>query len=217
MASGVHSIDAYVFYFDVVGFVDDFLDSGAEALNRLRAFQRSARRAFSFSHGHSYVVTLYDNVWARLNAVEPGTPSLLLDFAGRTMAAARREGFNRFFGCITRGVHDFDPADRMLVAGETFEDLREQHLDLTSEPHIRAAAAEKWSRCTELPTNCVWVSAEVVDLSALPAHGQFCDGAFEPYGESFDLAQVHTPNGRVWPFSPSTFRAIRWKASAYGA
>src|SRR5690242_20806743 len=79
-----------------------------------------------------------------------------------------------FFGCITRGVHDFDPADRMLVAGETFEDLREQHLDLTSEPHIRAAVAEKWSRCTELPTNCVWVSAEVVDLSALPAHGQFC-------------------------------------------
>ena len=121
----ISNVDVYVFYFDVIGLVEDFLVNSPNALDRLRKFQRSARTHFTFGHDHSYVVTLYDNVWARLNAAEPGMPSCLLDFAGHTMRAAELQGFRRYFGCITRGKHDFDPNDRMLVGGESFEDLRE--------------------------------------------------------------------------------------------
>lgn len=205
----VRRIDVYVFYFDVIGFVDDYLSYGEEALNRLRRFQRSARHAFEFGRDDSYVVTLYDNVWSRVNASEPGLPSLLLDFAGRVMHAAETEGFDKFFGSITRGVHDYAPDDRMLVGGETFEDLREQHLDLTSEPHIRAALAEKWRGNAQLPVNCLWVSSEAVIPSTLSAQAGFPNSAFEPFGNDFDLAAIPLTNGRRWPFSQSRFRAIR--------
>lgn len=205
----VRRIEVYVFYFDVVGFVDDYLSYGEEALNRLRRFQRSARHAFEFGGDDSYVVTLYDNVWSRVNASEPGLPSLLLDFAGRVMRAAEAEGFDKYFGCITRGSHDYAPDDRMLVGGESFEDLREQHLDVTSEPHIRAALCEKWRRHSKLPDNLVWVSSEAVVPSTLEAQAGFPNSEFEPYGGEFNLAARPLTDGRLWPFSQSIFRAIR--------
>ena len=203
------TVDVYVFYFDVAGFVDQYLAHGAEALDRLRKFQRAARVAFEFGHKHSYVVTLYDNVWARINVIEPGLPSLLLDFAGRVMHASRSHGFDRFFGSITRGAHDFDPNDRTLVGGGSFEDLKEQHLDVTSEPHIRAALAEKWSALERFPKDCVWVCCDAVDLASLPTQSTYPDSAFEPFGDEFDLAPVRLQNDRAWPFNASRFRAIR--------
>ena len=190
---------------------DEFGGGGAAAWARLRNFPRPARHDFTFGHEHSYVVTLFDNVWARLNANEPGMPSLLLDFAGHVMDAAEAEGFPKYFGAITRGVHPYDVNDRMLVGGESFEDLREQHIDATSEPHIRAASAEKWAAALPLPKRCVWVSAEAVDPSSLLAHSGFPDSAFEPFGSPFDLAATPLPNGRKWPFSTSRFGAIRQK------
>lgn len=214
MAIEGSTVDVYVFYFDVVGFVDQYLAHGTEALNRLRNFQRSARAAFAFGHKHSYVVTLYDNVWARLNVIEPGMPSLLLDFAGHVMHASCSHGFDRFFGSITRGVHDFDPNDRMLVGGESFEDLKEQHLDVISEPHIRAALADKWSRLDSFPKNSVWVCEDVLDLGSLPAQCNYPNSAFDSFGDEFDLAQVPLQNGQVWPFNSSRFRAIRARDGA---
>jgi hypothetical protein len=214
VAIGTSTVEVYVFYFDVIGFVDEYLAHGSKALDRLRTFQRSARAEFVFGHKHSYVVTLYDNVWARFNAIEPGMPSLLLDFAGRVMRAAHSHGFHRFFGSVTRGVHDFDPNDRMLVGGESFEDLKEQHLDVTSEPHIRAAFADKWSRLDQFPKDCVWVCNDVVDLTLLPAHCAYPDSAVEAFGEEFDLAQVPLQNGQAWPFGSSKFRAIRARNGA---
>jgi len=211
VAANISSVEVFVFYFDVLGFVDQYLSSPTSALNRLRAFQRAAREAFAFGREHSYVVTLYDNVWARFNVTELGTPSLLLDFAGHTMSAAQSHGFPHFFGAITRGIHDFDPNDRMLVGGESFEDLKEQHLDVTSEPHIRAAFAEKWARVNDLPKDCVWVGADVADLEGLEAQAGFPDSAFGPFGETFDLANLSLQNGSGWPFDASRFRAIRPK------
>lgn len=206
----IRKIDVYVFFFDVVGFVAKYLSTGEEALIRLRRFQCNARRAFEFDRDNSYVATVYDNVWSRVNATEPGLPSLLLNFAGRVMRAAEAEAFDKYFGCITRGIHDYAPDDRMLVGGDSLEDLREQHLDVTSEPHIRAALCEKWRRHPDLPDNCVWVSSEAVVPSTLEEQAGFPNNAFEPYGGAFDLAATPLRNGRPWPFPrQSTFRAIR--------
>jgi hypothetical protein len=196
----------YVFYFDVIGFVERFLSEGQEALTNLRAFQRKARAAFEFSRPNSFVVTLYDNVWSRINASQPGTPSLVLDFAGTVMSAAIEHGFSTYFGAITRGIHDYDPSDRMLVAKNDWEDLTEQHLDITSEPHVRAALAEKWSKRGTGTPNSVWVSSEVVNGGSLTGLSSFPTSAFEPVGGWFELTALD--NGRRWPFAEARFHAI---------
>lgn len=203
------TVEVYVFYFDVIGFVDRFLSQGQEALTHLRAFQRTARAAFEFSRPHSFVVTLYDNVWTRINVSQPGTPSLVLDFAGKVMNAAIDHGFPTFFGAITRGIHDYDPNDRMLVAKNSFEDLTEQHLDITSEPHVRAAFAEKWAKHVTAARDSVWVSAEVVANDSLSALSSYPDSAFEPFGSWFELGALDANGERRWPFAGARFHAIR--------
>lgn len=213
MAS-VSTVEIYVFYFDVIGFVDQFLSQGEGALAELRAFQRKARAAFGFSWPHSFVVTLYDNVWSRINASQPGTPSLVLDFAGEVMNAAIDHGFSTFFGSITRGQHDYDPNDRMLVAKESWEDLTEQHLDITSEPHVRAALAEKWAKRVSAAPNSVWVSSEVVGNDSLTALSSYPDSTFEPVDGWFDLSAQEVGGGRRWPFSHARFHAIRPRRTA---
>lgn len=205
------TVEVYVFYFDVVGFVDRFLSQGDESLSQLRAFQRTARSAFEFSRPNSFVVTLYDNVWSRISVSQPGTPSLVLDFAGKVMNAAIDHGFSTFFGAITRGLHDYDPRDRILVGKESFEDLTEQHLDITSEPHVRAALAEKWARHVSATENSVWVSSEVVVNESLTALSSYPDSVFEPVGGWFELRTFHVNAGRHWPFAESRFHAIRPK------
>ena len=215
--SPAEKINVFVFHFDLVGFVDEFVAHGQEALDRLRQFQRSARNAFPTGRENTYVVTLFDNVWSRVNVDDPGQPSLLLKTAGDVMRAAMNEGFTKFFGAITRGVHDFDPVDRMLTGRASFEDLSGQHIDVTSEPHIRAAYVDRWARNPLLPQNCVWVSSDVLDLRTLPAHAQFDDSDFKPFGEEFDIAGVPLSDGRKWPFMPSKFRAIRPDANVHEA
>jgi len=200
------TVDVHVFYFDVANVVAQFLREPQATLGRLRAFQRAARREFPFGYEHSYVATLYDNVWCRVNAAQPGLPSLLLNYAGTVMRLAEKEGFSTFFGCITRGEHEYDPEDRILIGGTSFEDLKEQHLDITSEPHIRAAYAEKWRATAPAPTNSVWVSAEVLDGSTLAAEAIYPDATFAPAGATFDLSDV---GEREWPFANSKFHAIR--------
>jgi len=200
------TVGVYVFYFDVIGFVDRFLSEGQEALTQLRSFQRAARAAFTFSRPHSFVVTLYDNVWSRITVGEPGTPSLVLDFAGNVMGAAIEHGFPTFFGAITRGMHDYESNDRMLVGKESWDDLTEQHLDITSAPHIRAVLAEKWSTRGAGPQDSVWVSSEVVNGDSLIPLASFPDSAFKPVADWFELGTLD--NGRRWPFAESRFHAI---------
>jgi hypothetical protein len=105
----------------------------------------------------------------------------------------------------------------MLVGRESFEDLSEQHIDVTSEPHLRAALAEKWGSSSALPQNCVWVSAEAIAADSLEAEASFPDSTFSPFASEFDLASVSLANGRRWPFAASKFRAIRAKASTHEA
>jgi hypothetical protein len=206
-------VEVFVFYFDIVGLVDTFLEHGEVALERLRRFHRRCRDAFAFGHEHSYLLTVFDNVWARLNTSEPGMPSLLLDYAGHVMRVAQVEGFEKYFGAITRGSHFYDPADRMLVGGKSFEELREQHIDATSEPHIRAASAEKWATSPlNLPKSCVWVSSEVAEPSELSAQAGFPDSTFVPFGAEFDLAKHPLSDKRHWRFELSRFAAIRPKS-----
>lgn len=213
MAS-VQTVEMYVFYFDLSGLVARYLSDGQRALDQLREFQRQARAEFTFSRPHSFVATLYDNVWARINVAQPGTPSLVLDFAGNVMRAATDHGFPQFFGCITRGWHDYDPGDRMVVAKESFEDMTELHLDITSEPHVRAAMAEKWAKPSPPPEGVVWVSSEVVGSESLAALATFPDSAFQPLGDWFDIQAANDGHGRAWPFTQSRFHAIRPKTHA---
>lgn len=212
--ANVQTVEMYVFYFDLSGFIARYLSDGQRALDQLRAFQRQARTGFSFSRPHSFVATLYDNVWARINVAQSGTPSLVLDFAGNVMRAAADHGFPHFFGCITRGWHDFDPDDRMVVAKESFEDITELHLDITSEPHVRAAMAEKWAKPSTQSEGLVWVSSEVIGSESLAALATFPDSAFQPHGDWFDIGASNDGHGRAWPFPQSRFRAIRPKTVA---
>ena len=207
--SAVQKVEVYVFYFDVHGFIDQYLRNAGSTLDHLRAFQRQARAEFCFSRPQTFVATLYDNVWARINVAQPGMPSLLLDFAGKVMRAATDQGFPNFFGCITKGWHDYDPDDRMLVAKESFEDLTAQHLDITSEPHIRAVFAEKWAKLVTPNGSAVWVSSEVVDGESLSALASLPESAFQLAGKWFDIGEGNPSGQPQWPFAQSRFHVIQ--------
>jgi hypothetical protein len=213
----LRTVGVWVFHFDLVNFIDgQYLKTGVDALHRLRKFQHKARDAFDLTgHEHSYIMTAADNVWVRVSQKEPGLPSLLIDFAGRVMTSAEDEGFTQYFGAITRGDHTYDARDRMLIARENFEDLSEQHIDLISEPHIRAAMAEKWSASGAGPTNCVWVSIEAIAPSTVQAECSYPGSTCVTFGDVFDL-KAHMRKGVAWPFQESLFQAIRPAAMVEG-
>ena len=63
-------MEAIIFYFDVIGIRDRY-DSDPNVLTKLREFQRSVRESnFPVGQEWSTLITLYDNVWARINAQE---------------------------------------------------------------------------------------------------------------------------------------------------
>jgi hypothetical protein len=211
------SIDAAIFYFDLIGVTAQFLDDQVGTLRRLREFHRAVRRLpFPFGGPHTTLKTLADNVWTRINM---GTENIVsdmrvLELAAGTMRAARDHGFPRFFGVITRGEHEFELQDRILVSGGDPTDLLVQHIDMTSEPHIRAALAEKWSAHlakqdrSPVPVPAVWVGEEVMPDGEF--EDQIC-GLHLPIflrSERVDLAAGDGPGGRAWPFTQSRFRAI---------
>lgn len=131
------------------------------------------------------------------------------------MSVAIDHGFSSFFGSITRGLHDYDPNDRMLVAKDSWEDITEQHLDTTSEPHVRAAFAEKWAaKHSSKPRNSVWVSSEVVGNESIAALSSYPDSAYEPLGDWFDVSELTIDSERRWPFNQARFHAIRPRRKA---
>jgi hypothetical protein len=214
LVTRTESVEVYVFFFDLVGFTGQFCADPTGALERLRNFQRQARSSFSFSSPHSYVVTLYDNVWCRVNAAQTGMPSLLLDFAGSVMSLAIANGYSRYFGAVTRGLHEFTRRDRILVGKEDFEDLTVQHIDITSEPHVRAAMAEKWAKHYPGSANCVWVSSEVADGTEVELQSEFQTSAYVPLKGAVELAD--SASGRRWPFEQRRFHLIGPRKSGRG-
>jgi hypothetical protein len=85
---------------------------------------------------------------------------------------------------------------------------------MTSNAHICAALAEKWSaslaKTNNSPTtpDCVWVSEDLYD-----GHGTIEENLYGVnlplrWGSAFDLAQVPGPGGKAWPFAKSKFRPI---------
>jgi hypothetical protein len=212
--STLERIECFVFHFDLVGVARAYVADPPGVLDRIRCFQRASRRYFTFSGPGSYVVTAADNIWCRVNVHQPGTPSLVFNFAGSVMREAVRAGFKSFFGAITRGIHESDPRDRTRVYSGESSELNEQHVDMLSEPHMRAAEAEKCSkrlnRDGRLPIedSCVWVSEEVIGPSPIEGHAEYPDAAFEPSGGWFDLKELTSGTDAPWPFERSRFRAI---------
>jgi hypothetical protein len=85
---------------------------------------------------------------------------------------------------------------------------------MTSEPHIRAVIAEKWSanlakaKNLPVPSPCVWVGSEVCDGNRIEdvIYGQRVPFVSDP--AVFDL-KMYPLGGRTWPFARSVFQAIR--------
>lgn len=153
-------------------------------------------------------------MWARVAADERIPDVRVLDIAGDVMRAARNHGFEQFFGVITYGAHSFDGADRTLVSGGDPTQLLIQHIDMTSEPHIRAAFAESGPRtpCEDealpAPPSCVWASEEVFPHADIEDHLCGISVSVKVLPARFDLAKLPGPDGAQWPFSQALFRAI---------
>jgi hypothetical protein len=216
-AADTASFEAIIFYFDLIGVRNQFLDDPEGTMARIRDFQRRVRlSSFPFGGAHTTLKTMADNVWARINVSDENAIAdvHVLEFAAYTMSAAREFGFQKYFGVVTRGEHIFVNEDRTLVGGFDPTDLRIQHIDMTSKPHIRAAFAEKWSAHLagegKLPTppSCVWISEEVMPDGELEDQLYGLKEPFELMPQRIDLGAVEGPNGRSWPFPERRFRAI---------
>jgi hypothetical protein len=159
--------DCFIFYFDVIGVVDEYLKNPS-VIQRIEAWQQAVRDEFHFGAADTTCKTLFDNVWARITSQHPESEMYsVLDFAGKTMRLAKQHGFQKYFGAITYGTHSYDIFGRTLVGGGDPTDILQQHIDTLSPAHIRAAFAEKWSGTLAKEKrhpllNSVWVSEEVL-------------------------------------------------------
>jgi len=206
--------NAYVFYFDIVDVVEDFIKS-PDVLERLAEFQRSVRQyPLGIGQMWSTVITLADNVWARINSNELIADQVILKLATRTMVLAYEHGFKKYYGVCTSGPHIYYDIDKSISLGLDPTHLLSQHIDTTSEPQIRAAISEKWSaklsKEKRLPCDspCVWVSEEVANYEKLRVASKACE--FNIIGGTFNLNDLPIDSGRKkWPFpNNSKFTAI---------
>jgi hypothetical protein len=195
-------LEVFIFYFDLIGIVEMYLHDPT-VLGRVESFHRAVRsHPLGLGGPWSYIVTLYDNVWARINAGEMIADTKTLQLASVAMKEAQRHGFDNYFGVCTRGTHAFSLSDKTLVSGAELVDLMSQHIDSASEPQLRAGAAEKSSArlskapSSPVPHSCVWISEEVADFETLESYIMAGDD-FVLLGPTFDLAKL--PAAR-WPF-----------------
>ena len=101
----------------------------------------------------------------------------------------------------------------ILVPNTDPTDILIQHIDMTSEPHIRAVMAEKWSsylakkEIYPIPVPSVWVSEEIFEGPIeRELFGVDLQCVIRP--ESFNLNTYESEIGKKWPFDKSRFRAI---------
>lgn len=206
-------VEVVIFYFDLIGFTGQYLSNANATLQRLWQFQKESRSQFPFSIYGSAVKTVADNVWARIPISEPGMPELAVEYAKRIMCQARKNGFSNYFGAMTRGIHEFDLADRWFSSAEDTTDIRSQHIDVISEPYMRGVIAEYWSadlaRNNRLPARapCIWVGTDVISDKDLLAYISVHGGVSFVRGP-FDLRQHPRSDGKTWQFEQSTFCAI---------
>lgn len=195
-------LEVFIFYFDLIGVIEEYARDPT-VLDRVSVFQRAVRnRPLGLGTPWSYVVTLYDNIWARINAEEMIADHKALDLAVTAMAEARNHGFDKYFGVCTRGKHAFSLVDKTLYGGGEAVDITYQHIDSASEPQLRAGAAEKASarlaKAQLLPvkSSCVWVSEEVADYDTLDAYAG-AGSAFKVLAPTFELSTISESG---WPF-----------------
>jgi hypothetical protein len=208
------SLTACIFYFDVIHVWDAYL-SDRRVLNRLKVFQRSVRAAnFAVGCPWSTLITLYDNVWARINANEPAVEHIALKLATNVMRSAQSNGFREYFGACTKGLHTFDIIDKTLVGGSEPCDIRIQHIDTLSEPHMRAASLEKWliklKKVGRAPinTHCIWIGEEVADYRTLVEYARSQGLDYSVLCNTLDFNELPADD-QSWPFPEhSKFTAI---------
>ncbi len=209
------TIEALVFYFDLIGIVEDYAKD-PQVLRRITTFQRQVRDITKgFGAPYSTIVTTFDNVIARINTEDnAGTADYaIIDFAGETMERAEAAGFESYFGAITRGDISIDLHDQMLVSGSDPTDIRIQHLSFLSDPHVRAAFAEKWSAAlskgkgSPFKRSCVWISEEVVPPKELRGLLAAAGCRARALPGMLDL-QGCRARPQQWPFAQSKFSAI---------
>ena len=96
------TMTACIFYFDVIGVREAYPDD-ATIVTRLQAFQRSVRGTLlPFGERWSTLITLYDNVWARINVDEANpVEHIALTIATSSMRYAQENGFHEYFGACT--------------------------------------------------------------------------------------------------------------------
>ncbi|MCL4475630.1 MAG: hypothetical protein M1508_05330 [Nitrospirae bacterium] len=213
-AKTLQEMEAFIFYFDVLGTRDEYL-SDASVLTRLRDFQRSVRQSkFPVGCDWSTLITLYDNVWARINTAETIADVIALELAIDVMKCAKDNGFHEYFGACTKGVHTFDIIDKTLVGGSDPCDIRIQHIDSLSEPHMRGVFLEEWQRklhkagSDPVTTPCIWISEEVADYATLMGYKRWQGFDFSVLRSTLDFNE-YPIDGRPWPFPEhSRFTAI---------
>jgi hypothetical protein len=205
--------EVIILLFDVIGLSDSYFEDRAGTLDRLWQWQNIARDRFPFSQPNAAVKTLADTVWARIPLYDGPAAELAVAYAILVMRAARDAGFANYFGVLTRGLHSHDVFQRTLVTGGDGTDIRQQHIDMISEPHMRAAIAEKWSAYLDregqlpVPSPSVWVGADVIEPRDLTVYLSIRQQGVVPKGRPFDLKQ-YPRNGRPWSFAQSVFQAI---------
>lgn len=210
----LQEMEAFIFYFDVLGIRDKYLND-TNVLTRLREFQRSVRQSkFPVGCDWSTLITLYDNVWARINAAETIADVIALELAIDVIWCAYDNGFNEYFGACTKGVHTFDIIDKTLVGGRDPCDIRIQHIDSLSEPHIRAVLLGKWQEklhkagLDPVTDPCIWIGEEVADYKTLLDYKRHQKVDFSVLSPTLDFNE-YPIDGRAWPFPEhSKFTAI---------
>jgi hypothetical protein len=200
-------IEACIFYFDVIGVTKAYLDDPS-VLQRLQKFQREVRQTpFPVGIEYSTLITFYDNVWARVNAAEPAVDHLMLSLATDTMKIAEKHGFKNYLGACTKGKHTFDIIDKTLIGSPA--DIRIQHLDTLSEPHMRAVMVEKWSKHWHKAKRdlcnrpCTWFGEEVINQETLNAYSTGQSLSYVVLGNTVDFSQRPLDKA-AWPFSSSS-------------
>jgi len=142
-----------------------------------------------------------------------GALAYSLDLATNVMRCAHVNGFHEYFGACTKGFHTFDIIDKTLVGGRDPCDIRIQHIDTLSEPHMRAACLEEWQNKLHkagrnlVTTPCIWIAEEVADYATLMDYEKSQQFDFSVLSPALDFND-YPIDGQTWPFEHSKFTPI---------
>lgn len=185
---------AFIFYFDLIN-TRKMLEQGTINISDILNFQHEARQAYIRGSKGSACVTLSDNVLVRQTlANDQEFDQRLYEVGAYSLEVAKiavNNGFKDFFGVITYGEIDYKSDMDYIITADNDGDVSSQHIWFLSEPYMRSALCEKYSRDlaninTHPCPNTIWVSEEAREHKALDCilHDQGL--TFDTLGE-FDL------------------------------